>query len=92
MSVVCIFLVLIAGCFSKTKKTKVEKCNLIFLTCLIYVSNILNVNKLFKSEYSKSKILKIIQMSNEGPEVGMLSVIWAIVLAKYQRIQMMEQC
>lgn len=50
----------------------------------------LNVNKMFKSEYSISKMLKNTQMPNEGPEVGMLFVTRAVVLAKYLRMKMMK--
>lgn len=45
---------------------------------------------MFKSEYSISKMLKNIQMPNEGPEVGMLFVTRAVVLAKYLRMKKMK--
>lgn len=45
---------------------------------------------MFKSEYSISKMLKNTQMPNEGPEVGMLFVTRAVVLAKYLRMKMMK--
>lgn len=45
---------------------------------------------MFKSEYSISKMLKYTQMPNEGPEVGMLFVTRAVVLAKYLRMKMMK--
>lgn len=45
---------------------------------------------MFKSEYSISKMLKIIQMPNEGSEVGMLFVTRSVVLAKYLGMKMMK--
>lgn len=68
------------------KRRRLKPKNVTLFLNIIY----LNVNNFFKSEYSISKMLKTIQMPNEGSEVGLLFVTRAVVLVKYIRMKMMK--